>query len=314
MLQANGWLPAAVVVAGIALSPLRPTSMRDINLVLAGFILSMVCTRVLLQRKRTQRLQRTSQSTDNDNDDDYIVRTIEELRDLMPAGASGTCIDDAKKVIGHLDDQMISFVAKSPLLYLATVDTTTESPFVSPKGDEPGFVTVQSRKNPNSPSPQHTLVIPDRPGNRLLFGLQNIVGPSKHEESTAKNADSMSNKSKRVSILFEVPGTGTTLRCGGVAKLSTDPALLDAHVARGCRPKLVILVDVDYAFFHCAKAYLRSRVWDPTSWPSEPLKVTFGRYFAKKESWLANRIDSDVTKHYQEVQKAVDGESCETEP
>jgi predicted pyridoxine 5'-phosphate oxidase superfamily flavin-nucleotide-binding protein len=278
--------------------------------------------------KRRNRNHRNNESSNNENDNEqqqHTIRTIEELRELMPAGASGTCVDDAKKVIGYLDDQMINFVSKSPLIYLATYDATTGAPFVSPKGDEPGFVTVLSKeKDPSNDNDnttlQHTLVIPDRPGNRLLFGLQNIVGQNETESATDTETNAETNTkipqqaaSSRVSVLFEVPGTGTTLRCGGTARLSTEPALLQDHVARGCIPKLVVLVDIDQAFFHCAKAYMRSRVWDPTSWPKEPPRVTFGQYFAKKDGFLANRINSDIDKHYQQIQKAVDGEACEQE-
>lgn len=242
----------------------------------------------------------------------------------MPASASGTCLEDAKKVINYLDDQMTDFIAKSPLLYLATVDASTNAPFVSPKGDEPGFVTVLSNGGDATKGTlTHTLVIPDRPGNRLIFGLQNIVCPGsraeEEEEENAADDDNDENTSipppppPRVSVLFEVPGTGTTLRCGGTAMLSTDPALVKAHEARGCPPKLVILVDVEHAFFHCNKAYMRSKVWDPTSWVSPPIKISWGRYFAKKDSFVAKLIDKDVDKHFQQVQKAVDGEACEQE-
>lgn len=313
-------LPAAIVAA-VAVSPLRPTSLRESGLVLVGMVLALaVVTTTRKLSKRRNRHHRNNGENNEDNEQQHTIRTIEELRELMPAGASGTCVEDAKKVIGYLDDQMINFVSRSPLLYLATYDATTGAPSVSPKGDEPGFVTVLSKpKQPstdNDDTPQHTLVIPDRPGNRLLFGLQNIVGQTDTETRANTETDTKTpqqTSSSRVSVLFEVPGTGTTLRCGGTARLSTDPALLNGHVARGCHPKIVVLVDIDQAFFHCAKAYMRSRVWDPTSWPKEPPKVTFGQYFAKKDGLLANRINSDIDKHYQQIQKAVDGAACEQE-
>ena len=134
----------------------------------------------------------------------------------MPAGASGTCLEDAKKVIDHLDDQMTDFVSRSPLLYLATVDDATGTPFVSPKGDEPGFVTVLEAGTGSRP--QHTLVIPDRPGNRLLFGLQNILGHNDRQSDDANGKSTPPRRLSRVSVLFEVPGTGSTLRCGGAAR------------------------------------------------------------------------------------------------
>jgi len=318
----------ALIVAAVAASPLCPADLRDAGLVLIGMVLAIAImrSRSLKASYRSERRRKDSRRPPGDDSEnqEYMVQTIEELRELMPAKSSGTCIDDAKKVIGHLDDQMIDFITKSPLIYLATLDTTTMTPFVSPKGDDPGFVSVIAKEH--NGTPVHTLVIPDRPGNRLIFGLQNIVGQSESKsesESEPNNASSSSSNSNspttksrqgaQVSVLFEVPRTGATLRCGGTARLSIDPALLKSHTARGCDPKLVILVDVDHAFFHCAKAYMRSKVWDPTSWPSDPLRVTFGQYFAKKETFVANMIDSSVDKHYQEVQEAINGNACEKE-
>ena len=311
------------ILAAVAASPLRPVSLREFALVLVGILMAVTWNRSHSSRGRVRRPTRTPNNSDSDTDilnNEHVIRTIGELRQVLPAGLSGTCLEDAKKVIGCLDDQMMDFIAQSPLLYLATYDSITGTPFVSPKGDEPGFVRVITKKNSsssnnnnnNNVTPQHVLVIPDRPGNRLLFGLQNIVGGDTQNNPTT---NSTTTTPSQASVLFEVPGSGSTLRCGGPARLSEDPLLLRQHVARGCPPKLVILVEVHHAFFHCAKAYLRSRVWDPTSWPAdaEKPKVTFGRYFAKKESFLAKRIDSDVDKHYQQIQKAVDGEACEQE-
>ena len=96
-----------------------------------------------------------------------------------------------------------------------------------------------------------TLLVPDRPGNKILMGLQNII------------------ENPKVGICFEIPGTCTTLRIGGTAIISKDPELLSRLAARGLDATVVIVVTVQYAFFHCAKAYLRSRLWDPHSWGDE---------------------------------------------
>jgi len=335
LLQGGILLPA-VIIAAVAASPLRPSSLRDTLLVLVGMIF-MVALKTATNTNKGKHSRGHDHKKNNDDDDDeqHTIQTIEELRDLMPASASGSSLSDAQKVIGYLDDQMVSFIAKSPLLYFVTVDVTDGTPFVSPKGDEPGFVTVrvregkpnQNKQQQQQQRQQHTLVIPDRPGNRLIFGLQNIVRhhdnhqstKNKNHPSSSPSSSSSSSSSQEsppmVSILFEVPGTCTTLRCTGTARLSTDPALLQQHATRGCTPKLVILVDIDYAFFHCAKAYLRSRVWDPQSWFSEDErpKVGFGRYFARKGGILAKKIDGDIDVHYRQVQKAIDGEDCEYE-
>lgn len=312
----GGALVSAIIVG---LSPLRPTSLRETGLVFLGIFMTAAATWTTNQSRRQSRRNAAAASR-NKFGRKYVIQSIEELRKLMPASASGTCLEDAKKVIHYLDDQMTDFIAKSPLLYLATVDASTNAPFVSPKGDEPGFVTVLSNDGDATKGTlRHTLVIPDRPGNRLIFGLQNIVGPGSQAEDEDVADENDENKSipppppARVSVLFEVPGTGTTLRVGGTAMLSAEPALIQAHEARGCPPKLVILVDVEHAFFHCNKAYMRSKVWDPTSWVSPPIKISWGRYFAKKDSFVANLIDKDVDKHFQQVQKAIDGEACEQE-
>ena len=107
---------------------------------------------------------------------------------------------------------------------------------------------------------------------------------------------------------FEIPGSCTTLRCGRSAYISTDLGLLQSNVARKCTPKVVVVVNVRHAFFHCTKAYLCSSIWDPSTWPSEEYRVEFGCYFAPKGSSLANRIDQGVVDHYAGVKKAIDGE------
>ena len=250
---------------------------------------------------------------EDENNDKNIIRSVKELREIMPAGGNGSNLNDSKKVIGYLDDQMIEFISKSPFLQLATCDSETGKPFVSPKGDQPGFVTVVTIKKDEIDGIMKgiSLIIPDRPGNRLMLGVQNILNGSKH-----------------VSIIFEIPGMCTTLRCGGSnARISTDATLLKNHTARNCTPKVVIVIDIDYAFFHCAKAYMRSGIWDPTTWPSsssssrqsggtgecKEFTVGFGRYYAPKDSFLANVIDNDITDHYKGVQDAINGEGKEIE-
>jgi predicted pyridoxine 5'-phosphate oxidase superfamily flavin-nucleotide-binding protein len=260
---------------------------------------------------------------ENENDIN-IIRSVKELREIMPAGGNGSNLNDSKKVIGYLDDQMIQFISKSPLLQLATVDSKTGKPSVSPKGDQPGFVTVVVAKKDDDDDDGImkgiSLIIPDRPGNRMMLGLQNIL-----------------NGNKNVSIMFEIPGMCTTLRCGGInARISKDTTLLKNHAARNCTPKVVILIDIEYAFFHCAKAYMRSGIWDPTTWPSssssssssssrqsggdgegedecKEFKVGLGRYYAPKDSFLANVIDNDISDHYKGVQDAINGEGREVE-
>ena len=105
----------------------------------------------------------------------------------------------------------------------------------SPKGDPAGFVHVLDEK---------TLAIPDRPGNNRIDGFRNIV------------------RDPRIALLFLIPGVGETLRVNGRASISIDPELLESFEMHGKPPRSVMLIHVDTAFFHCAKAIVRSKLWD----------------------------------------------------
>ena len=127
----------------------------------------------------------------------------------------------------------------------------------SPKGDEPGFVRVEDER---------TVVIPDRPGNKLAYGLTNIVA------------------NPRVGLIFVIPGTTETLRINGSAELRNDPELLESLAARGKPAVLAIRVRIEECFFHCSKAFLRSELWKHETWPEK--QVSFG-------SMIAKRIEAD---------------------
>lgn len=140
-----------------------------------------------------------------------------------------------RKQLSALDKHCMAFIAKSPFLLLATrgEDGLLD---VSPRGDHPGFVTIEG---------PHSLILPDRPGNNRLDSLQNIVA---HPE---------------VALIFLLPGVDETLRVNGRAELRDDPDLLEAHAAKGKLPKTVTRVTVEQAYLHCAKALMRSALWDP---------------------------------------------------
>jgi PPOX class probable FMN-dependent enzyme len=145
----------------------------------------------------------------------------------------------AQKLSTSLDDICIDFIGRSPLLCLATTNADNQLD-VSPKGDAPGFVKVLDR---------NTLAIGERPGNHLAFGFGNIL---------SNNA---------VGLIFLVPGVRETVRVNGRAHISKDPELLALTAAAGKPAILCTLVTVEECFFHCGKAMIRSKLWQPDSWP-----------------------------------------------
>jgi len=161
---------------------------------------------------------------------DHILRTEDELRAVYgsPAGRA------AQKAIPKLDKHCRHFISLSPFLILSTAggDGTAD---VSPKGDPAGFVHVID---------DSTIAIPDRPGNRRIDSLVNII----------ENPD--------VGVIFLIPGVRETLRVNGKAEISTDPALLAKMEVQGKPPITAIVIHVEQTFLHCAKSIIRSRIWD----------------------------------------------------
>ncbi|MCM2294466.1 pyridoxamine 5'-phosphate oxidase family protein [Allorhizobium sp. BGMRC 0089] len=140
------------------------------------------------------------------------------------------------KEIDHINADYAAFVRASPFILMATVGP--EGTDCSPKGDAPGFVQMLDDK---------TLAIPDRPGNNRIDNLKNIIADG------------------RISLLFLVPGVGETLRVNGHASITAEAGMLERFSVEGKLPKTVILVKVETVYFHCAKAFMRSKLWDPES-------------------------------------------------
>jgi PPOX class probable FMN-dependent enzyme len=131
------------------------------------------------------------------------------------------------------------WLAASPFCVLATADADGRCD-ASPKGDPAGTLVHVID--------DVTLAVAERPGNRRADGYRNILA------------------NPHVGLQFIIPGRGDTLRVNGRARLVTDADFFDAMVVKGHRPLLAVVVDVEEVFFHCAKAFLRSRLWDPDSW------------------------------------------------
>lgn len=164
------------------------------------------------------------------------IRTREDLRRLYREPAERV----VRKELDRLDVHCRSFIAAAPFLVLATGGSGGID--VSPRGDAPGFVEVVDER---------TLLIPDRPGNNRLDSLTNLL-----ERGDA-------------SVLFMIPGVDETLRVRGTVVLRDDRAVRERFTVGGRLPALVLEMSVRTAFLHCAKAYMRSRLWDPASWPAE---------------------------------------------
>lgn len=198
-----------------------------------------------------------------------IIRTNEELRSVIGNEIPGL----NEKNIDHLDQHAVDFIAKCPFLILSTADQNGRCD-ASPKGDAPGFVQILNDR---------TLLIPDRPGNKLAYGHQNILS------------------NPQVGLLFMLPGTSETLRVNGSAKLDTSPTVLENLSARGKPAVLAIQVEVQECFFHCAKAFIRSGLWQQSSWPERPHRVSFGNMFAERRNLSAEDardIDLNIQKDY----------------
>ena len=160
-----------------------------------------------------------------------IITTLAELEALYtPAPVAAS----TRKVSRHLTPEYRRLVEASPFVALATVGP--EGLDCSPRGDEPGLVRIHDDR---------TLLMPDRRGSNRIDSLRNIV------------------RDPRCAFLFLLPGSGTTFRAQGRAHLSADPALLDSFAVEGKPPRSVIVLQVDEFYFQCARAIIRSDLWNP---------------------------------------------------
>jgi uncharacterized protein len=196
------------------------------------------------------------------------ITTLEALRAII--GEPNPVVQ--VKLWQTLEPPARAFIARSPFVALATSDASGTID-VSPKGDEPGFVAVEDER---------TLLVPDRKGNKLVMGLQNVLA------------------NPRIGLLFFVPGTNETLRVNGRAGLTADPAVCARLAARGQPAQLAIRVTVDECFFHCGKAFLRAGLWKPETWPAD-VRVSFGKMLAPKfggDEALEKQIDAAIEDDY----------------
>ncbi len=159
------------------------------------------------------------------------IAELEKIYSIKPVLAS------TAKEIDHIAPAYQNLIELSPFVALATIGP--EGLDCSPRGDLAGFVKILDPK---------TLAMPDRRGNNRIDSLRNIIADP------------------RVALLFLIPGSGTTFRVNGTATLTTDPDLCQSFAVEGQLPRSVIIVTVETAYFQCARAIIRSGLWDPTKY------------------------------------------------
>lgn len=174
----------------------------------------------------------------------HAVEHLAQLAALYDTPSEAALIKEAD----HLTDSYLALLQASPFVVLAT--TGPNGLDASPRGDPAPALVVQDRR---------TLLLPDRRGNHRLDSLRNIVADP------------------RVALLCLVPGTSETLRIRGRAHLSTEPALLQRLAIDGKPPASVVVLQIERVYFQCARALLRSGLWQPATWPDRSALPSAGR-------------------------------------
>lgn len=159
-----------------------------------------------------------------------VITTVEQLEAIYGVTNDASTV----KVADHVTPLYRVFIEKAPFAALATIGP--EGIDCSPRGDLPGFVRIHDPK---------TLMLPDRRGNNRVDSLRNIV------------------RDPRVSLMFLIPGSGNATRVNGRAHLSIDPELLASFKVEGKAPRSVMVMKVDEIYFQCARAIVRSDLWNP---------------------------------------------------
>ncbi len=175
------------------------------------------------------------------------ITTIAELEALYGQPGEPSLV----KEVTYLTPHYKALIQASPFAVLAT--SGPQGLDCSPRGDRPGFVRVRD---------DQTLLLPDRRGNNRVDSLRNIV------------------VDPRVALLFLIPGLGTTLRVNGRAHLSTDAALLASFAVEEKEPRSVIVLTVEAAYFQCARAIVRSELWNPDRHVAAETLPTAGQMLA----------------------------------
>jgi len=173
-----------------------------------------------------------------------LITSIEALQATNGTASASTKL----KVLPALEAHAKRFIERSPFLIVAS--GSSHSYDASPRGDAPGFVKVLD---------DTTLLIPERPGNRLADTLTNIVAQP------------------GVGLLMMIPGMNDTLRINGNAYITDHAPYLEQMAHNGKAPKLGIIIDIEQIYFHCPKAFIRSHLWDPEAYMDRSEMPTLGK-------------------------------------
>jgi len=196
------------------------------------------------------------------------ITSLDDLRRIIPEPRPAT----RTKILDALDEQSIDFLKRCPFALVGTV-SADGSLEVSPKGDEPGFIRMEDPR---------TLLIPERIGNNLAFGLTNMITNGK------------------IGMICLVPATGETLRISGTAEVYDDADLVASLSSLGKPALLATRVRIQHCYFHCARSIVRAKLWDPNAWPA-PGRISFGKIIAPRVGAgddVAAQIDASVEGAY----------------
>jgi len=202
----------------------------------------------------------------------HRIATLDELRAINGFPKATTATKDTP----FITPSMAEFIARCRFFLMGTSDADGSCD-VSPKGDPAGAVRVLDAR---------TLAIPDRLGNRRVDGFRNILA------------------NPHVGLLFMIPNVDETLRVNGRAFLTQDPELLASLTIRGAIPKLALIVEVDEAYMHCARAFLRSELWAPETWPDADKIPTTARITSEQRN--LSPPDESAGKRKEEYRSRLD--------
>lgn len=167
------------------------------------------------------------------------VTSEDDLREVVGEPAE-RAVNKERRTLHELDKQWLAH-SRFCLIATSSADGTCD---VSPKGDPAGFTLVLD---------ESTIAIPDRPGNRRVDTFHNVLA------------------NPHVGLLYLIPGRGDTLRINGRVRLVKEAPFFDAMIVKGHRPRLALVIDIEQIFFHCAKAFMRSELWNPDTWSPDDL-------------------------------------------